>query len=159
MRRTSSLTLPALRRRLVLGVAGLLWMFGCDGNGGGSPTPPPDPSPDPSPDISGVWSGTETVVTRGGLECNPDVQDGTRTGDMFNVSQVGAQIVILQLANCLICRFTGTILANGTFRASGTTPPVTIHVEGQVSGNSMTATKFTTGVDCDRLTTYDLTRD
>jgi hypothetical protein len=157
MHRTSSLTFPPLRPRLVLGFAGLLWMLACDGNGGGAT--PPDPPPDPSPDISGLWSGTETVATRGGSDCNPDVQDGTRTGDMFTVSQVRAQIVILQLANCVICRFTGTILANGTFRTSGTTPPATIHVEGLVSGNSMTATKFATGVDCDRLTTYDLTRE
>lgn len=143
-------------RRVVLCFAGLLWMFGCDGNGGPNPN---DPPPDPLPDISGLWSGTETVETRGGLGCHPDTEEGTRTGDIFTVSQNGAQIEILQLVNCVICRSTGTVFENGSFQTSGTIAPATIHVQGQVSGNRMTATKSPSGVDCDRVAVYDLTRD
>lgn len=120
---------------------------------------PRPPILDPPPDISGLWSGTETVETRGGSGCAPDTEEGIRTGDIFTVSQDGAQIVIQQHVNCVICRSTGTVFENGTFQATGTVSPATIHVQGQVSGNRMTATKFPTGVDCDRLASYDLTRE
>jgi hypothetical protein len=136
---------------IVLAILALGALAGCGGDGNTT-------LPDSPPDIAGFWNGTETVVERGGTECHEAVQSGTRTGDIFNVTQNGERIVILQLGNCAICRFTGSISANGAFTASGTIPPATLRVEGQVSGKSMTATKRPIGIDCDRTSEYELTR-
>ena len=85
--------------------------------------------------------------------------DGTRTGDLFTVSQNGVQIGILQHTPCAICQYTGTISDNGAFLATGVSGAVTVRVEGQVTDNHMTATRRPLGVDCDRLSQFDLTRD
>lgn len=115
---------------------GLLLVFGCGGDGSGSP-------PDPPPNTSGLWTGTETVVDRGGSECNPGTETGTRTGEMFNVTQDEEA---------------GDVSANGLFQTSGTIAPATIRITGQVTGDNMTAEKRVVGVDCGRIAHYDLTR-
>ena len=138
------------RTPVVLCCAGLLWMFGCGGDDGGS-TPPPDPPPD----MAGIWSGTETVTGPGG-SCGSNGA-GTRTGDIFNVTQNGNNIELLQLSNCFVCQFSGTISATGAFDVRGTNPPVTVRLQGQVTGNSLTATKRPIGGDCNLVAEYDLT--
>ena len=90
---------------------------------------------------------------------HPDVVDGTRTGNIFTVSQDGVQIGILQHTPCAICQYTGTIAESGAFQATGRSGAVTVRVEGQVTDNQMTATRRPLGADCDRLSEFDLTRD
>ena len=147
MRKISSLLFSVL----------LLAAAGCGSDEPGTIEPPPD---SPPPDVAGVWSGTEVVTTRGDdSSCNPDVVDGTRTGDIFTVSQTGAQIGILQHTPCAICQYTGTISGTGAFQATGTSGQVTVRVEGQVTEGHMTATRRPVGANCDRLSEFDLTRD
>jgi hypothetical protein len=108
--------------------------------------------------MAGLWSGTENVIHRSGEGCHPGIEVGLRSGDIFDVTQNGGQIVIEQLVNCVICRFTGTISENGSFQALGTIPPATARVTGQVTGKSMTATKVPLDEDCDKVAEYELTR-
>lgn len=132
----------------------LFWLGGCGDESGNGPTPPPN-----VPDIAGLWSGTETVDLRGGSQCLPAIRNGSRTGEIFRVTQNGQAIVISQFVNCVICQYTGTISADGSFSATGAMEGVTIRLQGQVSGNRMTATRSRpTGVDCDHTATYDLTQ-
>lgn len=106
-------------KRFVLAFNVLFWMFGCGGDGGGGPT-----TPTVVPDIAGAWSGTETcVVILGGTECDVFAEDSTLTASpMFNVTQNRQQIEIFQFVNCVICQYTGTIAADGSFTATGADP-------------------------------------
>jgi hypothetical protein len=131
-----------------------LLVLGCGGGGNDGPIiDPPE-----LPEMAGLWSGTENVIHRSGDGCHPGIDLGSRSGDIFNVTQTGGQILIQQLVNCVICRFTGTISESGSFQALGTVGPATARVTGQVTGKSMNATKVPLDENCDKVAEYDLTR-
>ena len=138
----------------VLGFAALAWMFGCGGGNEGDVVTPPDEVPE----MAGLWSGTENVIYRGGEGCHSGIEVGERSGDIFEVTQNGGQIVIEQLVNCVICRFTGTVSENGSLQALGRLDDAASRITGQVTGKSMTATKVPLDQDCDKVAEYELTR-
>ena len=142
---------------VALGFSVLLFTLSCGGDDGevNSPEPPP-------PDVVGLWIGTETVSMSGAPWCSNAIETGARTGDIFDVTQTGDRIVIVQLVNCQTCRFDGRISGDGSFEATGRANwgggGVVLTVAGQVNGNTMTARKSVDGVDCVLVARYDLTR-
>ena len=138
----------AAMSRVVFGCAGLLWTLGCGGDNG--------PGPSSAPDIAGTWAGTEITEIRSGCT---GLLPGTRTGDIFDITQDGTRLAILHLGNCFHCRFSGMIDGDGAFSASASVEGGgSVRITGQVTENRMTARRIPVGLeDCSGSSEYDLT--
>lgn len=99
-------------------------------------------------------------IVPAGAQCRGKLEAGTYSGNALDITQHGSQIVVKLLRNCTRCQLAGTIAADGRFTAKADEGGGEVRLTGQVTGDSMSASRIAVDVDfdCTPSSEYALTR-